>query len=212
MKIQLNHSIPMMKFMSEILGPDAELVLYDTETMKAFYVINPLDEEMVAGSGMRSLERSFLENKVYKEKEYIVNYRALSKRRNKLKSATLFIKDEDGGLAGILTVNVNVDKLIELRDVLNIIVSGKEEDEKKTKQFYDSFEISVEGMVRNAIKAEVGRYGVEAARLSHKEKMNIVRILDERGIFLVKGAIGELASVLGTTETSIYRYLNKLNG
>lgn len=211
MKMQLNQSIYMMKFMSEILGPDTELVLYDTETMKACHVINPLDGEMVVGSEMRSLERSFLENKVYREKEYIVNYRALSKRKNKLKSATLFIKDENG-LAGILTVNENVDKLIELRDVLNVIVSGKEENEKKAQNFYDSFEISVEGMVRNAIKAEAERYGVEAARLSHKEKMNIVRILDERGIFLVKGAIAELATVLETTETSIYRYLNKLNG
>lgn len=212
MKMQLNQSITMMKFMSEILGPDTELVLYDTETMKASYVLHPLDEEMVAGSGMRSLERSFMEKRVYEEEEYIVNYRALSRRKNKLKSATLFIKDEDGSLAGILTVNMNVDKLIELRDVLDIIVSGKGEDEKKAQQFYDSFEISVEGMVRNAIKGEVDRYGVEAARLSHKEKMEIVRILDERGIFLVKGAIAELASVLGTTETSIYRYLNKLNG
>lgn len=212
MKMQLNQSIPMMKFMSEIMGPDTELVLYDTETMKASYVIHPLDEEMVAGSNMRSLERSFLENKVYEEKEYIVNYRALSKGKNKLKSATLFLKEEDGSLSGILTVNMNVDKLIELRDVLDVIVSGKGEDKKKSQQFYDSFEISVEGMVKNAINAEVDRYGVEPSRLSHNEKMDIVRILDKRGIFLVKGAIGELASVLGTTETSIYRYLNKING
>lgn len=212
MTMQLNQSIPMMKFMSEILGPDTELVLYDTKTMKASCVMHPLDEDMVAGSAMRSLERSFLENKVYEENDYIVNYRALSKRKNKLKSATLFIKDGDGSLTGILTVNMNVDKLIELRDVLNVIVSGKGEVEKKPQQFYDSFEISVEGMVKNSIQAEVCRYGVEPVRLSHQEKMDIVRILDEKGIFLVKGAIAELAAVLETTETSIYRYLNKLNG
>lgn len=212
MNIQLSLSIPIMKFMSEFLGPDTELVLYDAKTMRTCYVINPLDEDMVEGSEMRSLERSFLENKEYEKEDYIVNYRAISKQKNKLKSATLFLKEGDGRLAGILTINMNVDKLIELRDVLNIIVSGKGEDEKKPQQFYDSFEITVEGMVRNAIKAEADRYGVEPMRLSHQEKMELVRILDQRGIFLVKGAIAELASFLKTTETSIYRYLNKLNG
>ena len=47
-------------------------------------------------------------------------------------------------------------------------------------------------------------------RLSYQEKMEVVRTLDEKGIFLVKGAIAELAAALKTTETSIYRYLSKL--
>ena len=51
---------------------------------------------------------------------------------------------------------------------------------------------------------------MEPTRLSYQEKMEMVHSLDEKGIFLVKGAIAELAAALKTTETSIYRYLNKL--
>ena len=50
----------------------------------------------------------------------------------------------------------------------------------------------------------------EPTRLSYQEKMEVVRSLDEKGIFLVKGAITELAAALKTTEVTIYRYINKL--
>ena len=65
-------------------------------------------------------------------------------------------------------------------------------------------------LVTNAIREELDRYGVEPTRLSYQEKMEVVRSLDEKGIFLVKGAITELAAALKTTEVTIYRYINKL--
>ena len=68
----------------------------------------------------------------------------------------------------------------------------------------------MEGLVTNTIQEELDRFGVEPTRLSYQEKMEVVRTLDEKGIFLVKGAIAELAAALKTTETSIYRYLSKL--
>ena len=64
--------------------------------------------------------------------------------------------------------------------------------------------------VTNAIREELDRYGVEPTRLSYQEKMEVVRSLDEKGIFLVKGAITELAAALKTTEVTIYRYISKL--
>ena len=73
--------------------------------------------------------------------------------------------------------------------------------------FYNSFEVSVEGIIRK----ELDKYKVPPDRLSQQEKIEIVRCLDQQGIFLVKGAIVEVAKILLTTETSIYRYLNKLS-
>ena len=77
--------------------------------------------------------------------------------------------------------------------------------------FYSSFEVSVEGIVSTTIRKELDKYKVPPDRLSQQEKIEIVRCLDQQGIFLVKGAIVEVAKILLTTETSIYRYLNKLS-
>ena len=211
-KQQLEAILPLMHFFGEMLGPDAEIILYDVDNRVVYQVLNPMDKEMVPGSEMRSLERSFLDSRIYEKEEFIVNYRALSRSKHKLKSATFFLKNNpEQKLQGMITVNINVERLVELRNILNEMISGTHSYEAATKSsFYNSFEVSVEGMVSNAIREELDRYGVEPTRLSYQEKMEMVHSLDEKGIFLVKGAIAELAAALKTTETSIYRYLNKL--
>ena len=212
MSEHISRFLPLTKFISEMMGPDAEVILYDVETRLVYHVINPMDEEMTIGSEMRSLERSFLNDRRYEHDDFIVNYRALSKRKNKLKSATIFLRDDSRRLVAMLTVNQNVDRLVEMRDMLNIMVSGhRPYDGEQGASFYNSFDVSVEGMVTNTINEELAKYQVAPTRLSQQEKLEIVQSLDQKGIFLVKGAIAELAAVLQTTETTIYRYLNKLS-
>lgn len=212
MAVNIDRYLPLTKFIAELMGPDAEVILYSIDTREVYHAINPMDEEMVVGSEMRSLERSFLEDRRYDREDFVVNYRALSKRKNKLKSATLFLRDDNRRLAAMLTVNMNVDRLVEMRDMLNIMVSGQRPyDNQQGAPFYNSFDVSVEGMVTGTIQEELARYNVAPTRLSQQEKLEIVRTLDQKGIFLVKGAISELAAMLQTTETTIYRYLNKLS-
>lgn len=208
----LDRYIPVTEFIAEMMGPDTEVILYSVTDRSVYYVINPMDEEMVVGSGLRSLERRFLENRLYDHESFVVNYRALSKHRNKLKSATLFLRGDNRQLIAMLTVNANVDRLVELRDMLNEMVSGhRPYDNQHGTSFYNSFEVSVEGIVSTTIRKELDKYKVPPDRLSQQEKIEIVRCLDQQGIFLVKGAIIEVAKSLQTTETTIYRYLNKLS-
>ena len=211
-KQQLEAILPLMHFFGEMLGPDAEIILYDVDDRVVYQVLNPMDDEMVPGSEMRSLERNFIDSKIYEKEEFIVNYRALSRSRHKLKSATFFLKNNpERQLRGMITVNINVDRLVELRDALNVMISGYRPYEASANSpFYNNFEVSVEGLVSTAIQDELDRFGVEPTRLSYQEKMELGHSLDEKGIFLVKGAIAELAAALKTTETSMYRYLNKL--
>ena len=206
-KQQLEAILPLMHFFGEMLGPDAEIILYDVDDRVVYQVLNPMDDEMVPGSEMRSLERNFIDSKIYEKEEFIVNYRALSRSRHKLKSATFFLKNNpERQLRGMITVNINVDRLVELRDALNVMISGYRPYEASANSpFYNNFEVSVEGLVSTAIQDELDRFGVEPTRLSYQEKMEMVHSLDEKGIFLVKGAIAELATALQTTETSIYR-------
>jgi len=204
--------IPIVQFLAELQGPDTEIVLYDVETRKVCYVQNPFDEEMVIGSEMRALEKSFLETERYQKEDFIVNYRALSKREDRLKSATLFLKNRSGELCAIMTVNQKVDRLIDLRNYINNLISGPDEgDRRQRESFYEQFDVSVPDMVTQTIQEELKSLGVPVNRLDSREKMQLIRNLDAKGIFLVKGAVGELARLLETTETTVYRYISRLS-
>ncbi|MEH7388541.1 helix-turn-helix domain-containing protein, partial [Bacillus sp. JJ1521] len=130
--------------------------------------------------------------------------------RNKLRSASYFIKNSEDELIGILTINYKVDELIELRSTLNRLISGSEQFTFKGENFYESFNLSFEDLMNNTIQDALKKYNVPPDRLSHDEKLDLIRTLDEKGTFLLKGSVAELAKVLQTSETSIYRYINKL--
>ena len=52
---------------------------------------------------------------------------------------------------------------------------------------------------------------MEVDRLTQEEKMEIMDILNRKGVFLLKGSVSHVAQALHSSEASIYRYLGKLN-
>lgn len=198
------------RFLSAFLGPDVEIVLYSISDNCVYSVINPLDPEMTSGSKIRRLEQSLIDEKVWKKEDFLVNYRSLSSSNSKLKSATYFIASDDRKeLYGIITINMVVDKLLELRDHLNKLITGYS-PLKDERRFLGSVVLSVDDLVTASIDSEIDNFGVDGNRLSAEEKLTVVKNLDQKGIFLVKGAISELAEKFGTTETTVYRYINRL--
>lgn len=206
----LRSYIPLIKFFGQFLGTDAELILYDTKKEMIEFVYNPFNSQNKEGSPIPEMEKRFIAQELFKQEEFIVNYRAFSTERNKLRSASYFIKNSEDELIGILTINYKVDELIELRSTLNRLISGSEQFTFKGENFYESFNLSFEDLMNNTIQDALKKYNVPPDRLSHDEKMDLIRTLDEKGTFLLKGSVAELAKVLQTSETSIYRYINKL--
>ncbi|MEH7111339.1 helix-turn-helix domain-containing protein [Neobacillus niacini] len=207
---ELESYIPMVKFFSKFLGTDAEVILYDTRKMEIVLIENAFNPDVKVGSPIPEMEKKFMEQELFKEEESLVNYRAFSHERNKLRSATHFINNLNGELIGMVTINYKVDELIELRSMLNRLISGTEPFQYKTDHFYESYNLSFEDLMTNTIKEALKNFNVPPERLSHEEKLELIRMLDEKGIFLMKGSISEVAKILHISETSVYRYINKL--
>ena len=52
--------------------------------------------------------------------------------------------------------------------------------------------------------------GTAAADWNRAEKQRVVRMLDERGAFLLRGAVDDIAEIMGVSRITIYNYLNAL--
>ena len=48
---------------------------------------------------------------------------------------------------------------------------------------------------------------VPVDRLNQEEKIEIVRDLEGKGVFMLKGAVSEVAEKLGVSEATLYRYI-----
>ena len=207
---------PIIQFFSLFLGSGTEILLCDTE--RILHSENPFSQKNAAGMPLGDMEQAFINGEHYRGIPCTVNYRSLSDEGEKLRSATMFIKDENDELLGMLTVNTKVNELIAARDLIDRVINGEEPNINgmaaplKPPQYYETISmLSVIEMTNSTIDKSITRYGVPSDRLTADEKLAIVRELDKMGAFLMKGSVAEVAKRLSSSEATIYRYLQQIN-
>ena len=204
-----------LQFQREAIGQDAEILLCDTE--RILYAENPITDRVKPGNKLGDMERSFLEEGTYKTRDSVVSYRALLPSRERLRASTMFLKNDDGSLAGFLTINIRVEALLKVRDMVDAMINGTNQSDSgnpytpgpqpELLNRYEGVNVMVEDIIHAVTDEYLSRFGVPAERLTSAERQKIVQELDRRGVFLVKGSIVEVARRLGCSEVTIYRYL-----
>jgi len=203
----------MVRFLSEFFGARAEIALYDAS--KLISVRNPFDEGRRPGDPLGDIELRFIKDKTYNNGDYVVNYRSLTKTREKLRGATIFLKEKNGDLAGLLTISLKVDRLLEARSIINELINGVPEaefQEPAPVELFESLNVALEDHVATSVQKAVAKFGAPVDRLSPKEKRAIVKALDGKGVFLIKGSVAEVARQTASSVPTIYRYLGELTG
>ena len=70
------------------------------------------------------------------------------------------------------------------------------------------FSASVEQVFERAVGRLFGGSG-RPARLTQAQKRVLVRLLDQEGVFRLKGSAAEVARLMGASPASVYRYLTE---
>ncbi len=63
----------------------------------------------------------------------------------------------------------------------------------------------------NMIRAAERDIGTNSDQWTRAEKQQVVRMLDERGAFLLRGAVDDMARIMGVSRITIYNYLNAID-
>ncbi|ADL08536.1 helix-turn-helix transcriptional regulator [Thermosediminibacter oceani] len=212
--------IPLVDFIAGIVGPFCEVVLHDVSNVESSIVAiknNHISGRQVGGP-LTDLGLKLLKEKAYVEKDYLLNYPGKTKDGKVLRSSTFFIKDEDGDIAGMLCVNMDLSAAYAAKRFIEdfiMNINGEPQDQstykEDRKEVPENLTLSLEELMRSIIENTVAEVNVPPERMSPEEKMGVVHKLSEKGVFLLKGAIAEVARHLKTSENTIYRYLSRKN-
>lgn len=71
---------------------------------------------------------------------------------------------------------------------------------------------SLEGAVRRMVDQITSELDRDLVELSREEKQQVVRALNDRGAFALRGAVEEVADLMGVSRITIYNYLNATRG
>jgi predicted transcriptional regulator YheO len=149
-----------------------------------------------------------LKRKEYLTKDYIVNYEGRGKGERKFNSSTFFIKDEKGNLHGFLCVNSDITDFLEFKEQF-----GKMEKyfNQSTAEHSEEISTPISSMAETVIQEVINNHNISVTRMKKGEKIEVVRTLQDRGIFDIKGGTSEAAKQLKVSETTLYRYLKEIN-
>ena len=204
----LKKYIPLVDFLAEVCGDDAEVVLQDVSDFNnsVISIRNNHISGRKLGAPATNLVLKVM-NGNFTDKNYVTNYRGVSAVGKVVRSSTYFIKDDKNVVVGMLCINIDIDKLVQLKNHLDGILKLPEEIFEKTTE---RFSVSAEGLASDSIETILEESGISPERMSQEEKMEVVYKLDKNGVFLVKGSICKVASVLNVSNATIYRYLSKI--
>ena len=210
----------MVDFLGKALGDNCEIALHDltSEEQEIVAIANNQLSGREIGAKLSNLSIHYLETKQYLNNDFVMNYKTVGPDGKLIRAATYFIKEDGKEMpVGMLCINVNISDLEYLTATIKKILGVKEEKEIEFNMDnpVEILSSPLDEMIDMYIKECLEKMGFPsyflAERLNVDEKIKVVKYLQEKGTFKVKGAIVLVAEKLAVSEPTVYRYLKKMD-
>lgn len=224
----LGQYIKLTEFLGVVLGPDYEIALHDVRDAEnsIIAIANGSVSGRSLGDPLTDYAKKVLLEKVYEQKDYLHNYTGIVVNNDTmLRSSSFFIRGETNEVELLLCINFTdaryrdlSDRLLKLRHPDAFVdINFVYNKEKATKEWdrsrnAESFHGSVSSAIEDAIEQVFNRTGVPVDRLKMDEKLEIIDILEKKGVFKLKSTVKQVAQKLHCSQASIYRYLTQIKG
>lgn len=217
-KNQLALYISLVKFLGQALGENYEVVLHHLE--KGHFHIAAIENNHISGRDIDSPVTGFvlemIRSKKYLKQDYVVNYDAQTSNGKKIKGATFFIRNHQNELVGLLCINQDISKyqalskeILSLAGLTSETPSSPAIDTLHVPESVEILEETIEGIIYSVVSPDLLNQQIT---LNKDLKVEIIRQLNEKGIFQIKGAVSQVAKVLNISDPSVYRYLKMADG
>lgn len=201
----LKNFIPVVDGIAKTFGKNCEVVLYDFSNLQSSAIAvgnghitgreigNPIPEAI-----LKSLKANKTDNEV--------NFKTKGRDGKILKSTILYIKDDAGKPIGCLCINIDISEYIMVKNTLEDLCEISDGEEAPVEPYGGS----VNEVLENIVNTTIENYGKPVNFMSKEEKVNMVKMLDAKGTFLIRGAIDYVAKILCVSRYTIYNYLDEI--
>lgn len=199
--------------LASVIGRNTEIVLHDlTQPSRSVIAIanghvtnRKVGSPVLAGPGE---DKGFaavglaIEPERGEEPVVITDYATVVEGRS-LRSATVVFRDSDGIPFASLCINADLSGLRIAQAVLDQFQPSAKPVSEVTTEPGD-----MEVLMTDIIQDALTKAG--SVKMNKKAKVEAVRVMQERGLFIVKGGVEKAASALGVTRFTVYNYLDQL--
>ena len=206
--------VPFVKAIAEMFGDRCEVLLHDTSRLEHSIVVieNGHVTGRKVGAPMTDLGLYFLQSEQFKETTYLANYQSETKNGEKLKSTSIFIRNNKKEIIGFLCINYDTSYLSDLGQKLADFchVNAHIQEENGNHNQDEVFPDSLDELFNRVFTQMVKKVGVPIGKMKRTDKIALVRLLNKRGIFLITGSIEEVARRINVSRYTVYNYLAEI--
>ncbi|WP_430742808.1 helix-turn-helix transcriptional regulator [Bacillus atrophaeus] len=204
----LESFIPIAKSTAKMFGSNCEVVIHDLTNPQAsvMFTVNNHVTGREIGQSFDHLVKTVLQSEDFKE-DYLAGYTFVTEDKRTIRSSTSLIRDSKQKVIGAFCINFDVEALNQMQQFMNTFLSTQVEVQENETKPDDDIE-NVEGIVDQLIQ-QIIQNSVHPVMKRH-EKIELIRFMDEKGIFLMKGSVEKVASLLGISKVTVYSYLDEI--
>lgn len=205
----LKSMIPLVEGIADTFGKNCEVILHDVRYPQSsiIAIVNGHITGRAVGGPMSEFGLAALRKGQFDK--HLINYSKKTKEGKILKSTSLFIKDENDKLIGFLCINYDISELTIAKNIINDLTDVVEAADF-SENSEESYGSTINEMLGNIVNKTLESVGKPVAFISKEEKVKIVQVLDNKGVFLIKGAIDYVAKVLCVSRYTVYNYLDEI--
>ena len=209
MHVLLKSLIPIAETIGKTFGNRCEVVLHDLTIPEksVVYTVNGDVTGRREGQTFDRLVRSVLLNKNF-TRDYAVNYTFETEDGRRIKSSSSLVRDEAGEVVGVFCVNYDITFMKTLHDELELFLPMQEDSSVICPEMAADQDVTtvVDTLIDNIVSCR------KKQGLTKQDNLEMIRFMDDKGIFLVKGAIDKVAACMGLSKVTIYGYLDTVRG
>ena len=207
--IQLAHGL------AEHFGPQCEIAIHDV-TRDLSNTIVSIENGQISGRAQGDAASNVVLEALHTPPEELkdqIGYLTRSSDGKALKSSSIYIRDRSGNLRYIFSVNYDISSLKAVDELIRGLItthpatdqSGKAEQEKQepAPRIPHTVTELLDSLIEHAL-AEVGK---PVVMMTKEDKIRVVRYLNDAGAFLITKSGDRIASVLGISKFTLYKYM-----
>lgn len=128
-----------------------------------------------------------------------------------LKSSTLYIRDTNGKIIYIFSMNYDITTLLAAESSIQGLIQTKPENDPGTDHDGAPQKIThnVTELLDQLIEQAIARVGKPVAMMSKDDKVAVVQYLNNAGAFLITKSGDKVSSLLGISKFTLYSYMDK---
>jgi predicted transcriptional regulator YheO len=210
--------VSIAKMIGSSFGKNCEVILHDLAfpLKSVVLVVNGHVTGREVGQAFDHLLSKVLSSKDFKD-DYLANYQTVAKDGRLIKSSTALIRDGKNYLIGALCINYDISMALPVQNFIDDFLATKatikreSEFSASTSDIIDNTTESSESITETTndlIRRIIGNVDIKS--MKRKTRISLIRFMEEKGVFLIKGSIDTVADLMQISKVTVYSYLDVL--